>query len=328
MRKTMVLALAVALAGLAPSQAGALDILLTNDDGGGTPGIIALRAALCAAGHHVTQVASTSNQSGRGGALNTQALSSAGAMALTRISTDACGIVYSLAAPTGAGSFGGTPVDCVRAGLDVLLASDPPDLVVSGLNPGQNEGKAAPSSSGTVGAALSGALRGIPAVAGSVEVDLSEAATGFPSTFAAFPPASDFIARLIAALAAAPGDALLPKGVRMLNVNVPVPYGDIQGIALTNLGDGSGLSIPLFDRNLGFPPVPPIPAFLNCLSLADGQACSVGVGFASEPGPDPQRNADTDALRAGLISITPMDGDMTSSGAGSALQGILSGITP
>ena len=80
MRKTIVLALAAAYLGLAPGQAGALDVLLTNDDGFFNPGITTLRAALCAAGHRVTMVAPATNQSGRGGSINTGALSSSSAM--------------------------------------------------------------------------------------------------------------------------------------------------------------------------------------------------------------------------------------------------------
>ena len=309
---------ALALAGLVARPAAALEILLTNDDGFSAPGIQAMRTAFCAAGHAVTLVASTANQSGRGGALNTGAFSSGSAMALTRVSSDACGAVYSLAPPTGPGSFGGTPVDATSTGLGVVLAGNPPDLVLSGLNEGQNMGKGSPSGSGTVGAALSAALKGFPAIAGSVGLNLSESGQGFPSTHAAYAPASEFMVRLVAALEAAPGDALLPKGVTLLNVNFPVPYPNIAGIRLTALGDSSDISLPIFDRNLGFPPVPPIAAFPNCLSLSDGQACSVMVAFAPVPGPDAAKNADVDAFRANLISITPMDGDMTAGPLGIA----------
>jgi 5'-nucleotidase len=327
MRIIVKLVLAAALA-VAPGNANALDILLSNDDGQAAPGIQALRAALCAAGHHVTLVAPATDQSGRGGSINTGALSSASAMALTRVSTDACGAQYSLAAPTTAGRYGGTPVDSVKTGLDVVMAGNPPDLVVSGLNFGQNMSKEGSNTSGTVGAALAGAFAGIPAIAGSVGVNFAENPT-FPSTIGAFAPASAFIVNLIAALEAQPGAALLPKQVTVLNVNFPVPYSSITGVAVTKLGDHSDLALPLFDRNLGFPPVPGNPGLLNCASLTDGQACSIGVGILFPPGPDPVKNADTDAYRAGKISITPMDGDMTTGGPGfTATQSILGGLTP
>ena len=73
MRTIAGLALALAVA-LAPGAAHSLDILLTNDDGYQNPGILTLRAALCAAGHSVTMVAPATNQSGRGGSVNTAGL--------------------------------------------------------------------------------------------------------------------------------------------------------------------------------------------------------------------------------------------------------------
>ncbi len=322
------LALALALAA-APGAASALDVLLTNDDGQTAAGIQAVRAALCAEGHQVTLVAPTTDQSGRGGSINTGALSSSSAMALTRVSTDACGTQYSLAAPTVAGRFGGTPVDSLKAGLDVVLVGNPPDLIVSGNNRGQNLGKPTSNASGTVGAALQAAFEGIPAIAGSVGLLLSENPT-FGSTTAAFPPAAAFLVEVIAALEAEPGAALLPPKVKLLNINFPVPYGSITGVAITKLADRSELELPLFDRNLGFPPLlPPNPLLLNCAALTDGQACSVGVGVATVAGPDAERDADTDAHAAGLISITPMDGDMTAGGKGAEdVDNILGGLTP
>src|SRR5262245_9867434 len=64
---------------LLPLSAPALDILLGNDDGQSAAGIQALRAALCAAGHHVTLVAPATDQSGRGGSINTGVGSSSSA---------------------------------------------------------------------------------------------------------------------------------------------------------------------------------------------------------------------------------------------------------
>jgi broad specificity polyphosphatase/5'/3'-nucleotidase SurE len=217
----------------------------------------------------------------------------------------------------------------MKAGLEVLLAGDPPDLIVSGNNFGQNLGKPTSNASGTVGAALQGAFQGIPSIAGSVGILISES-PGFGSTIASFPLAADFMVRVIAALEAAPGDALLPQGVKLLNLNFPVPYASITGVAITRLADRAELELPLFDRNLGFPPfgIPGNPGVLNCASLAVGESCSVGVGIRFVSGPDQVHFADTDAFAAGLISITPMDGNMSSGGAGNALQGILSGIAP
>ena len=249
---------------------------------------------------------------------------------MTKLGSDACGDTYSLAAPVAPGTYGGTPVDSMKAGLEVLLAGDPPDLVVSGNNFGQNLGKPTSNGSGTIGAALQAAFQGVPAIAGSVGIIFSESGAGFPSTIASFAPAADFIARTVAALEARWGDALLPPGVKLLNVNFPVPYTSISGVAITRLAERAELELPLYDRNVGFPPfgVPGNPGVLNCATLAVGQSCSVGVGIRFVTGPDAVMRADTDAFAAGLISITPMNGDMSSGGSGNALHSILPGLAP
>lgn len=312
---------------LIANGASALDILLTNDDGWDKHGIQTLREALCDAGHHVTLVGPAINQSGRGGSFNTGAFSSSSAMALTKHATDDCGDVYSLAGPTAPGRFGGTPVDSLKAGLQVVLADNPPDLIVSGNNEGQNLGKPTSNGSGTVGAALQGAFEGIPAIAGSVGVNLAESGTGFPSTEAAYEPAAQFIVDLIDVLHARFGAAMFPKKVRLLNVNFPVPYGEIKGIRLTNLADRSEIELPLFDRSEGFAQVPPA-ATMSCSTLPVGEACSVGVAFRQVTGPDAVTDADTDAHAAGYISITPMDGDMTATTGTGALTGVLRQLQP
>jgi 5'-nucleotidase len=315
--RTTIQALGLAFAvALAPAPAPALDVLLTNDDGYQNPGINTLRAALCAAGHHVTMVAPATNQSGRGGSLNTGVLSSASAMALTRQASDACGDVWFVAAPTGPGTYGGTPVDSLRAGLNIVLAGERPDLVVSGNNFGQNLGKPTSNASGTVGAALQAAFEGIPAIATSVGLITSESPT-FPSTIAAFEPAAAFIVKLIATLETLPGPELLPRHVKLLNVNFPVPLASSPQVQITRLADRAELDLPLFDRSVGFPPLlPGNPAFPSCAALAVGESCSIGIGVVNNPGPDTEARADADAFRAGAISITPMDGDMTSDAIG------------
>ncbi|RMH03359.1 MAG: 5'/3'-nucleotidase SurE [Nitrospirae bacterium] len=62
----------------------------------------------------------------------------------------------------------GTPADCVTLGVDKLLQDNPPVLVVSGINQGLNLGDDV-TNSGTVAAALEAAIRGIPAMAISLE---------------------------------------------------------------------------------------------------------------------------------------------------------------
>ncbi len=123
-------------------------ILLSNDDGIRSPCLRALWRALTGAGHIVDVVAPLVEQSGVG-----------------------CGV--SLHHPLrlhpvheddfSGTAVAGTPVDCVKIALTVLLP-EAPDLVVSGINNGSNKGVDV-YYSGTVGAATEAALRGLPAVA-------------------------------------------------------------------------------------------------------------------------------------------------------------------
>ena len=129
-----------------------LQIFLTNDDGIFAPGLAVLRAALEGLGE-VTTIAPDHN-------------ASAVARSITIHRP-----LHLVPAAFGEGWHGlacdGTPSDCVRIGL-LGVACPAPDLVVAGVNAGGNMG-ADTTYSGTVGAALEAALRGLPAVAASVE---------------------------------------------------------------------------------------------------------------------------------------------------------------
>ncbi|WBU65090.1 5'/3'-nucleotidase SurE [Paracoccus aerodenitrificans] len=58
----------------------------------------------------------------------------------------------------------GSPADCVLAAIHDIMADAPPDLVISGVNRGNNSGENA-AYSGTVGGAMEAALQGLPAIA-------------------------------------------------------------------------------------------------------------------------------------------------------------------
>jgi 5'-nucleotidase len=317
MKRTLCILIGAAFLAAIPGSAVALDILLTNDDGFDSPGITALHAALVAAGHDVTLVAPATQQSGKGGSINTKVFDFTPGVGLMQL-TNHGGGVWSLA---------GTPVDSVKAGLDIVRAGNPPDLIVSGLNSGQNIGKPGSNASGTEGAALTGTFRGIPSIAGSVEL-LFQESPDFPSTASAFAPASSFIVDVIDSLVAKNGSDVLPKHVRMLNVNFPVPYASIQGVKITALADGSDLELPLFDPSQGFPAfgIPPLP-FPPCAD-ADmaGESCFAAVGLGFSPTPDAVKKSDLDALVDGYITITPMDSDMT--GRKTDLEGTLGNLDP
>lgn len=61
-------------------------------------------------------------------------------------------------------SVNGTPADCVKLTLGILLKDSPPDLILSGINRGYNAGSNV-LNSGTIGAVMEGVLRGIPGIA-------------------------------------------------------------------------------------------------------------------------------------------------------------------
>jgi len=129
-------------------------ILLTNDDGADSPGILLLAQALRAAGHRVFMVAPSGDASG----LSHSISFFKGSRKFAEIGRDSY-------------SFDGTPVDCVvvalRGGipeLDMTRDGAPPDAVVSGINRGANLGTDIVFS-GTAAAARQGAFCGIRSLA-------------------------------------------------------------------------------------------------------------------------------------------------------------------
>lgn len=162
---------AIATAGLGlATQANALTILLTNDDGCRAPGIQALYRELSAAGHRVTLVAPDTDNSGIGAA---SVVAPGQALTITRLADQqyCVGAPAGFTLPAGKNMAVGTPVDAVNTGLDLLLRDSPPDLVVSGSNFGDNAGPLI-QMSGTLNAALWAMRRGVPAMAVSTAIDL------------------------------------------------------------------------------------------------------------------------------------------------------------
>ncbi len=128
-------------------------ILVTNDDGYHSEGIVALADALGALGD-VTVVAPTTEASAIGHALTLRR-----PLRLDRIRENVFAV-------------DGTPTDCVNLAITQVLRGLP-DLVVSGINKGYNLGDDV-TYSGTVAGALEGALLGVPAIAVSLRSTLGE----------------------------------------------------------------------------------------------------------------------------------------------------------
>ncbi len=125
-----------------------MNVLLTNDDGINAPGLRALWSALKKAGHTVWAVAPMRQQSGVGQSLTV--------FDPLRV----CEIEDGDFRGTG---VHGTPVDCVKLALAELLPHKP-DLVMAGINQGQNAGPDI-FYSGTVAAAAEAAHAGLPSMA-------------------------------------------------------------------------------------------------------------------------------------------------------------------
>jgi 5'/3'-nucleotidase len=217
-----------------------MKILVTNDDGIASTGLHALARALVAAGRDVVVVAPDRDMSGSGAAIGHIHIDEAIGVQKVDLPDVPDVPAYALDGPPG---------------LCVLAArlggfGDPPDLVVSGINPGCNTGRAV-LHSGTVGAALTAANFGGRGLAVSIDVarglvheqagtvqvgDGERAAVEVVETDRATPGGPRHW-DTAAEVAAAAVDWLCeaPRGT-VLNLNVPdVPMADLRGARAATL---------------------------------------------------------------------------------------------
>lgn len=189
-------------------------ILVTNDDGVESPGLLALKRALEPYGR-VSVIAPDSNRSaiGRGITIHNP-------LHVEEVR---------LADGSPALATDGTPVDCVRFAMLGLLGGRP-DVIVSGINLGVNLGDDV-TYSGTVAAALEGVLLGWPAIAVSAQAtDLR--ADQWDGLAYDFRGVASFAARLVPKVL----EPDFPARV-ILNVNGPgLPPEAIRGARVTRLG--------------------------------------------------------------------------------------------
>lgn len=177
-------------------------LLLTNDDGIHAPGLQAL-CRVFAADHQVTVVAPERERSAVSHGITLH-------KPLRPVAAALNGAVRGWA-------VNGTPVDCVKLALAELVQAKP-DLVISGINPGENVGINV-LYSGTVAAAREAALGGVAAIAVSIQ-----------GRKAAHVDQAAAFVRQLAQTVAANG---LPYGT-MLNVNIPDrPLADMAGVRLS-----------------------------------------------------------------------------------------------
>jgi len=179
----------------------------------------------------------------------------------------------------------GTPADCAKIGLSTLL-SEKPDLVVSGINCGPNMCVDI-FYSGTVAAAFEGAFRGILSV--SVSLD-------------SYSPRADFSVAARWALKCI--KRLVDAGVepgRVYNVNVPaIADNEIRGIKVTRTGK------------------------IDYREEYDHRHDPYGRSYYWLKGNpeivDKSPDCDIVAVKAGYVSITPLQPDLTDVALGAALE--------
>lgn len=238
-------------------------ILLTNDDGIHAPGILAARETLAVLGE-VWVVAPERPRSAAGHAITLHK-----PLRITPITL-----------PGGARGYAtsGTPTDCVSLGFDVLMEGRC-DLVVSGINAGPNLGWDL-TYSGTVSAAIEGAVLNLPSLAISV-------ASHDPADSLDFGLAAQFTVQLVRQILADP----LPSH-SLLNVNVPaVAESELRGVEITHQGRREYV-----DR-------------IVTRQDPNGRPYYWLAGSIREDVPDP--GSDVHAILENRISVTPVQLDMT-----------------
>lgn len=175
--------------------------MLTNDDGIASPGLLALLRAVRPLGDLLI-VAPRHQQSGTGRSY----VKNVGITETHLLQVDGT--------PVQAYSVEASPAQSVHIGL-LLFAPRRPDLLISGINYGENVGSSV-TLSGTVGAAWEAATVGVPALAVSLEVDVEHHFAH--SETVDFRSASRFAHRFASAILRNG----LPPGVDIVNVNVPM----------------------------------------------------------------------------------------------------------
>jgi len=248
-------------------------ILLTNDDGIGSPGLRAAARAVLGLGELLV-VAPATQQTAMGrsftGRVDATLEPADFEVDGQRIRAFACE---------------GSPASVVRHGLLVLCGERLPDLVVSGINYGENVGGSI-TASGTVGAAFEAASRGIPALAASLQMHPSAFLHHGEQDWRA---AEHFLGRFARKTLA----ATLPFDVDVLKIDVP-----------ENAHPGTPWRLTRLSRQRYFTRVLDRPSLAS--RLGDGHVAVQVDHGALEAGSDIQ------ALLAGLVAVTPLSLDATS----------------
>ena len=248
-------------------------ILLTNDDGIQSPGLKAAVRAVLGLGDLLV-VAPATQQTAMGRSFTGRA--------------DAMlePVVFEVDGhPIRAFACEGSPASVVRHGFLVLCCERLPDLVISGINYGENVGGSI-TASGTVGAAFEAASLGIPALAASLQMH--------PSTFLHhseqdWGAAGHFVGMFAQKIL----NATLPFDVDLLKIDVPENATRNTPWRLTRLSRQRYFMRVLKDPTLAS-------------RLGDGHV-AVCVDHATL-----EADSDVHALMEGAVAVTPLSLDATS----------------
>ncbi|KZX17058.1 5'/3'-nucleotidase SurE [Methanobrevibacter filiformis] len=190
-------------------------ILLSNDDGIKSLGILASKKAVESLGETIV-VAPQSQQSAIGRALT---LFKPLRINPTKLKDGSKGYAVT-----------GTPADSVTLGI-FELSEKKPDLMISGINLGENVGKGELTTSGTIGAAMEAASFGIPTIAISQQVTRGDIKFDDGTAEIDY----DLAKKILLKIAKNVLDKGMPKGCDVLNINIP-SNPDSSDIAITKLG--------------------------------------------------------------------------------------------
>lgn len=190
-------------------------ILITNDDGVNSSGIMAAKKAVEDLGE-IDIVAPATQQSGIGHALTL--------FEPIRVTST------NLIDGSEAFSVSGTPTDAVLVGI-FEISSRKPDLIISGINIGENLGMSELTTSGTIGAAMEAAAQNIPALSVSLQVTRGDIKFHDGHVDVDFSHAEKITRKVAGRIAS----KSLPDCIDFLNLNIPSSP-DSDRIKLTRLG--------------------------------------------------------------------------------------------
>ncbi|MFW8637247.1 5'/3'-nucleotidase SurE [Cribrihabitans pelagius] len=265
-------------------------ILITNDDGISAEGLAVLETIateVAGPGGEVWTVAPAFEQSGVGHCISYTRPTMLSRLGERRFAAE------------------GSPADCVLAGIHVAMHDRKPDLVLSGVNRGNNSAENA-LYSGTLGGAMEAALQGIPAMALSQYYGPGNRALESPFEAAAVHGA-DLVRRVLEtmppeAAASAAGPAASYR--LFYNINFPpVAAADVKGARATVQGLRPGCHFSAEEQIS--------PNGRRYLWISGGNQ-----HVPATPGSDAEANLD------GYISVTPMRADLTAHDALDALKAI------